>query len=274
MNYGKTHRRALVSVATVLALASLLLAACQPDASTPAPTPITAQPTNTPLMEATPMKEPTRNLSAPSAEERLVALIGDNLAQRLHTDTPAIAVRSVERVTWPDASLGCPQPGHMYAQVLTPGYRAEVEVEGKIYTYHASEGGQLILCVGESAADTAPAPTMTRAPVEPGLESITDAAMDDLSQHLGLPREQIAVAEARAVVWPDASLGCPQPEMRYKQVPVDGALVLLLANGETYAYHSGGGQAPFLCQPSVAAHKDTPPAIDLLPQLSTRPDKD
>jgi hypothetical protein len=36
--------------------------------------------------------------------------------------------------------------------------------------------------------------------------------------------------------------------MRYKQVPVDGLRILLRLSGRTYAYHSGGSKAPFLCE--------------------------
>ena len=57
-----------------------------------------------------------------------------------------ITVRSVEAVDWPDASLACPQPGMMYAQVITPGYRIVLEVDGKSYEYHTGGGG-IVRCV-------------------------------------------------------------------------------------------------------------------------------
>ena len=44
---------------------------------------------------------------------------------------------------WRTSSLGCifitgscPQPGFMYAQVITPGYRVVLEYAGKQYIYH------------------------------------------------------------------------------------------------------------------------------------------
>ena len=37
---------------------------------------------------------------------------------------------------WSDASLGRPQPGMMYAQVITPGYLVVLEADGQQYTYH------------------------------------------------------------------------------------------------------------------------------------------
>ncbi len=68
-----------------------------------------------------------------------------DLAQRLGLPESAINVRTVESVEWPDASLGCPRPGMMYAQVVTPGYRIVLEAGGKLYEYHTSQS-HVMLC--------------------------------------------------------------------------------------------------------------------------------
>ena len=68
----------------------------------------------------------------------LVAQAVADLARRLAIASDAIQVRMVEAAEWPDASLGCPQPGMMYAQVITPGYRIVLETAGKTYEYHSS----------------------------------------------------------------------------------------------------------------------------------------
>jgi hypothetical protein len=64
-----------------------------------------------------------------------------DLAGRLGVDPREITVVSQEEVTWPDASLGCPEPGMLYAQVLTDGIRIVLESDGRRYDYHS--GGQL-----------------------------------------------------------------------------------------------------------------------------------
>jgi hypothetical protein len=51
-----------------------------------------------------------------------------------------------ESVIWPDSSLGCPRPGEMYLQVLTPGYRVVLEADGTRYDYRLSETGVVRLC--------------------------------------------------------------------------------------------------------------------------------
>ncbi len=78
---------------------------------------------------------------APKPQDLAVAA----LAKQLSIAPAAITVRSVESVDWSDASLGCPQPGLMYAQVITPGYRIILEAKGKRYEYHAGTGS-VILC--------------------------------------------------------------------------------------------------------------------------------
>ncbi len=73
--------------------------------------------------------------------------------------------------------------------------------------------------------------------------------MADLSERLGVPEADIEVISAQPVVWPDASLGCPEPGMQYAQVTTDGALIELGSAGTTYSYHMGGSTyEPFSCE--------------------------
>ena len=95
-----------------------------PEKSMPTPPPVTAAPRVTP---------------APQPDIRDLAVA--DLAARLSVNPAAITVQVVEPIEWPDASLGCPQPGMMYAQVITPGYRIVLEVNGKSYEYHTGGAG-------------------------------------------------------------------------------------------------------------------------------------
>jgi hypothetical protein len=98
-------------------------------------------------------------------------------------------------------------------------------------------------------------------PAESGLENLIERAKTDLAQRLNIVLSQIDLIDAKAVVWPDASLGCPQPGMLYKQVPADGALVVLQVDGITYEYHNGGTRGLFLCEKSKEK-PSPPPQID------------
>ena len=69
-----------------------------------------------------------------------------DLAGRLGVEPSAITVASVEEVTWRDGSIGCPQPGMMYPQVLTDGSRVVLEAGGRRYEYHAGGRRSAFLC--------------------------------------------------------------------------------------------------------------------------------
>jgi hypothetical protein len=98
--------------------------------------------------------------------------------------------------------------------------------------------------------------------IEPGMQPLIDVALADLMKRLSVTRNAIEVVAAQSVVWPDSSLGCPQPGMRYKQVPEDGALIVLQAQQRMYEYHSGGNRGLFLCE-KVVSSPEKPPQIDL-----------
>ncbi len=109
-------------------------------------------------------------------------------------------------------------------------------------------------------------------PSTSGMQNLVDQAIKDLAQRLSVPVSQISLVKATNVVWSDASLGCPQPGMAYKQVPQDGALIILEVQGTTYEYHAGGTRGVFLCETPSPTKTEKPPQIDitkLTPQSPT-----
>lgn len=71
--------------------------------------------------------------------DKMVSLAKADLAQRLGIGLDAIGVAGIEPTEFPDASLGVPEPGKVYAQVITPGQIITLSVEGRLYRYHASD---------------------------------------------------------------------------------------------------------------------------------------
>jgi hypothetical protein len=70
-----------------------------------------------------------------------------HLAAELGIPSEEITFVSLTAAEWPDASLGCPEEGVMYAQVVTPGCLILLEVEGQEYELHTDETGQsVVLC--------------------------------------------------------------------------------------------------------------------------------
>jgi hypothetical protein len=89
-------------------------------------------------------------------------------------------------------------------------------------------------------------------------------AMEDLAVRTSSALSDIEVVDFEYVVWPDKGYGCPQPGMVYPQVQQDGMLIHLRVAGVTYAYHSGEGRPPFLCEAPAPAQ----------PSSETRPPKE
>ena len=63
------------------------------------------------------------------------------LSQSLGVDVAQIQVVKVEDVEWPDACLGLPNGDEACAQVITPGFRITLEVNGQTYILHTDENG-------------------------------------------------------------------------------------------------------------------------------------
>ncbi|MCY4555828.1 MAG: hypothetical protein OXF79_05515 [Chloroflexi bacterium] len=60
------------------------------------------------------------------------------LAKRLGVSAEDLEFVSEQAVNWPDTSLGCGQPGHVYAKVIVPGYRIMFAYEGASYEVHTA----------------------------------------------------------------------------------------------------------------------------------------
>ena len=69
-----------------------------------------------------------------------------DLAARMQRPVAAVEILSVTETDWRDSSLGLPEPGRTYAQVITPGLRITLSAGGSTYRYHA--GHQSVLLVG------------------------------------------------------------------------------------------------------------------------------
>ena len=70
--------------------------------------------------------------------DSLVMLAKFDLSLKTGADIEEMDTESVEEFNFADASLGVPEPGVEYAQVITPGYIIILKAEGETYEYHAS----------------------------------------------------------------------------------------------------------------------------------------
>lgn len=92
------------------------------------------------------MAEPTL-APAVDADRNVFAAVIADAAAVLGVEQDEIELAEVAEVEWPDASLGCPESGMMYAQVITPGYRVIVRAAGETFEYHTDMQGTFVRCV-------------------------------------------------------------------------------------------------------------------------------
>lgn len=119
--------------AAVATLAVVVIGACgtQPEPGgqqTPEPTSL-----ELPTRGATTTPAPSPSaVDAPGVQDAVA-----DLADHLGVDPGEVTVVSLEDVTWPDGSLGCPQPGMSYTMAQVPGSRLVLAAEGREFSYHA-----------------------------------------------------------------------------------------------------------------------------------------
>jgi hypothetical protein len=149
-----------IPVACILCVTCVLIlmagtGCMRPDASPQATTThAPAAPTASPAASFTPAPAPTPTspvasaptVAAPPGAAVALLAVRQDLARRLNLAEAQIALIRAEAVDWPDSSLGCPQPGMMYLQVVTPGYRLVLAAGGVSTEYHADAGGRFVVC--------------------------------------------------------------------------------------------------------------------------------
>jgi hypothetical protein len=196
-----------------------------PEKSMPNPSPETAVPGVTP---------------APPPDPRDLAVA--DLAARLSVAPDAITVKVVEPIEWPDASLGCPKPGMMYAQVVTPGYRIVLEIDGRSYEYHADTQRHVVYCESKGAQPLS------------GGESTESArlAREDLARRLGVSADSITIGAVIGQEFSTDAFNCRTSKERIAKEEslqvVSGQSILLSALGRRYEYHASG-QTVIFCRP-------------------------
>lgn len=171
--------------------------------------------------------------------------------QAVPPDTPAgeavAATATSEPINTPEAR---PSPGIGPSEEETP---SAIGTPAPLWTVVPISPTQVIQEDSMTVIPTIPTPS------NPALQKMVTQAKEDLAQRLAIKVEQIELVEARAVVWPDGSLGCPRPGMVYIQVQQDGMLIRLRVGKSVYNYHSGGTRPPFLCEQSSGNETLVPP---------------
>lgn len=121
----------------------------------------------------------------------------DALSQQVGT---TVELDDLDRWVWEgtnfnDTSLGCPQPGQTYAQVLTPGYIFTLTYQGITYDYRVSEDGTIVLlCESGQALPTPTFPPEVETPAAPPVVATPDPSF---TCSAALPARLAVGAQAR-----------------------------------------------------------------------------
>ena len=132
--------RARSRFAPWLLAAAALLAACSTSGSSPA----TGSEGTTP--SSSQLEIPHSSTGSGEVPADQVEQVVTDAASGAGVDPSDVEVVVAEAVTWPDGSIGCPQPGQAYTQALVPGFRVVVEIEGEEMSFHAAEDGEFAFC--------------------------------------------------------------------------------------------------------------------------------
>ena len=198
----------------------------------------------------------------PDPVQRAVA----DLAQRLEIEPEAVAVAGFEEVVWPDASLGHPEEGRLYAQVQTPGYRVVLHAEGRGYVYHTDRRARAVL-VSSHELDVAPPDGLPEEQEMHVRLGVIAQAKQHLAEDLGIEPREVYVGAVEERTWPSTALGVEEPGRVYATVMTPGYRLVLEAQGTLYDYHadtSGQVKPAGLTQPGAPApdQVEHTPAVD------------
>lgn len=108
-------------------------------------------------------------------------------------------------------------------------------VQGRIIVLFVGTDPGTIRLLNDVLGDAITTHTGARGPTPP--PAVTQAEIE-LSEELGIAREEIVVDGWEPVEWPDACLGLAQPDELCAQVITPGYRVVFLAQGQEYVAHT------------------------------------
>ncbi len=80
---------------------------------------------------------------SPEAEQ-VAMTVRQMLMQQVEADFDAVTIESVEAMEWPNGCLGLATPNEMCTQMIVPGYRVVLSVNGEQFVYRTDENANTI----------------------------------------------------------------------------------------------------------------------------------
>lgn len=248
-----------LSVLILFTFTLILITAC----STPLqPTPAaTGQPSAMPTQPALPT--PTNGTADPLPT--FIPAVQRFAAEKFNAAAPQVNIKKIEPVQWPDACLGAAKPGEICAQVITPGYRLQVEINGKLYELHTDNGSQVRLAGTPDASST---------PIA-NLPPVAQAARLWLVDRLKVDLNAIQIISVTPEDWPDGCLGVRKANEMCTSIIVPGYRIIVTVNGKNMELRTNqDGKAIVIADPMLQVSKPHFPAIENVQLTWKSSDKD
>lgn len=83
--------------------------------------------------------------------------------------------------------------------------------------------------------------------------ALRQAVVTDAARRFGVAESAVVVFAAEHVTWPDGSLGCPKPGMRYTQMLVPGYRLTARTAERELRYHTDARAQVVLCDAAIGA---------------------
>ena len=163
----------------------------------------------------------------------IARLAAETLSGELNIPVQRIEVDTVRAVQWRDTSIGCPQPDQAYGQVITPGHKITLRVDGVFHFVHEANG-RAFVCKQQKAK--AVGGITQQMELEWGLMAME--ARKDLAVRLGVEEKLVMVASAQGTTWSDSSLGCAETGVTYERKDMPGYVIRLRHGSRDYIYHT------------------------------------
>lgn len=203
----------------------------------------------------------TPNLSAPNpaptemtrpqleGADAVVTDLRARVAAQLDVAPEELEVVAMSQETWRDASLGCPEPGKMYAQVIVEGWRVVFATpSGEEYEVHTGDKlERYVIC--DAASPTSESEDAGMAPSQESLDSpAVMEAVSVLTRRLDVDADAVTVVAVEEVQWRNSCLGCASKGQACLMVITPGYRVTLRSAGETYEVHTNrDGSRALIC---------------------------
>jgi hypothetical protein len=112
------------------------------------------------------------------------------LAAKLSLPIERIKVVSVSPAEWRDSSLGCPERGMVYTQVLTSGYKVTLRAADREHVVHVA-GTHVVICSSQGESKLAPAALIS------GSLKASDAVRAALAARLRIDPARVRIVSTR-----------------------------------------------------------------------------